>query len=112
MTPTPDGPPPNPNPRRPSFALPAGACDSHCHVYGPFSRLPLPDDRSFTPNDAPEAALRNLHDRLGFPRAVIVQSQGHGFDHRPVLAAMRENPGRYRAVALIRPSDSETTIAE
>lgn len=112
MTPTPDGPPPNPSPRQPGFALPARACDSHCHIYGPFRRFPLPADRSFTPNEAPEAALRSLHGRLGFTRAVIVQSQGHGFDHRPVLAALRENPGRYRGVALIRPSDSEDTIAE
>lgn len=109
---TPDGPPPNPSPRKPGFALPAGACDSHCHIYGPFARFPLPTDRSFTPNETPEAALRSLHKRLGFARAVIVQSQGHGFDHRPVVAALRENPGRYRGVALIRRTDSEAMIAE
>lgn len=112
MTHTPDGPPPNPSPRMPGFALPAHACDSHCHIYGPFAHFPLPADRSFTPNEAPETALRSLHDRLGFARAVIVQSQGHGFDHRPVLAALRENPGRYRGVALIRPTDSDEAIAE
>jgi len=112
MTPTPDGPPPNPNPRKPGFPLPAGACDSHCHIFGPFARFPLPDGRSFTPNEAPETALRSLHDSLGLSRAVIVQSQGHGFDHRSVLAALRENPGRYRGVALIRPGDSEEMIAE
>lgn len=108
----PEGPPPNPNPRKPAFALPAGACDSHCHIFGPFARFPLPDGRSFTPNEAPEAALRSLHDRLGLSRAVIVQSQGHGFDHQPVLAALRENPERYRGVALIRDTDSEQTIAK
>jgi 2-pyrone-4,6-dicarboxylate lactonase len=112
MNHAPDGPPPNPSPRKPGFALPAGACDSHCHIYGPFARFPLPTDRSFTPNETPEAALRSLHKRLGFARAVIVQSQGHGFDHRPVLAALRENPGRYRGVALIRRTDSEAMIAE
>ncbi|MGY6251023.1 amidohydrolase family protein [Bosea thiooxidans] len=111
MTLPPDGLPPNPNPRKPAFSLPAGACDSHCHIYGPFARFPLPADRSFNPHEVPETALRAVHDRLGFARAVIVQSQGHGFDHGPVLAALRDHPGRYRAVALIRRTDSEETIA-
>jgi 2-pyrone-4,6-dicarboxylate lactonase len=108
---TPDGPPPNPNPRKPALALPPGACDSHCHIYGPFERFPLPNDRSFTPNEAPETALRRLHDHLGIDRAVIVQSQGHGFDHRPLLAALATGAGRYRGVALIRPETTEAEIA-
>jgi predicted TIM-barrel fold metal-dependent hydrolase len=108
---SPDGPPPNPNPRRPILALPAGACDSHCHIYGPFDRFPLPAQRSFTPNEAPETALRRLHDHLGFARSVIVQSQGHGFDHRPLLAALEVGAGRYRGVALVRPETAPAEIA-
>ncbi|UFZ04637.1 amidohydrolase family protein [Bradyrhizobium ontarionense] len=81
--------------------LPAGACDAHCHIFGPFDRFPLPDDRSFTPPEAPEAALRRLHDRLGFDRAVIVHSQGHGRDHRPLLDALAAGRGRYRGVAVL-----------
>ena len=109
--PVPAGPPPNPDPRTPTVALPAGACDAHCHIFGPFDRFPLPDDRSFTPNAAPETALRRLHDRLGFARAVIVQSQGHGFDHGAVLAALAAGGGRYRGVALVRPETSPNAIA-
>jgi predicted TIM-barrel fold metal-dependent hydrolase len=104
MTPAPDGPPPLADPTRPTLVLPRGACDGHCHIYGPFDRFPLPDDRSFTPNEAPETALRHLHDHLGIDRAVIVQSTGHGFDHRPLLAALATGAGRYRGVALVKPS--------
>ncbi|POR56880.1 amidohydrolase family protein [Bosea psychrotolerans] len=111
MTPKPDGPPPNPNPRKPVLALPPGACDAHCHIYGPFDRFPLPPERSFTPNAAPETALRRLHDHLGIARAVIVQSQGHGLDHRPLLAALTEGAGRYRGVALLKPDCTEGEIA-
>ncbi|WP_216850888.1 amidohydrolase family protein [Acidisphaera sp. L21] len=93
------------------MTLPPGACDSHVHTYGPFDRFPVPDDRSFTPNEAPETALRHLHDHLGFDRAVIVQSQGHGFDHRPMLEALAIGAGRYRGVALIRPQDTDVDIA-
>ncbi|WP_315832259.1 amidohydrolase family protein [Bradyrhizobium prioriisuperbiae] len=109
--PQPDGPPPHPHPRKPVLALPPGSCDSHCHIYGPFDRFPLPRDRSFTPNEAPETALRRLHGHLGIARAVIVQSQGHGFDHRPLLDALARSAGRYRGVALLKPSCSEEEIA-
>lgn len=112
MTLTADGPPPLLQPRQPNIALPAQACDSHCHIFGPFARFALPDNRSFTPNEAPETALRQLHDHLGFSRAVIVQSQGHGFDHRAVLQALRDGAGRYRGVALIRRTDSDETLAQ
>ena len=108
---SPAGPPPNPNPSQPRLALPPGACDSHCHIFGPFGRFPLPDDRSFTPAEAPEAALRRLHARLGLGRAVIVQSQGHGFDHRPVLEALAGGGKRYRGVALVRPEATPAEVA-
>jgi predicted TIM-barrel fold metal-dependent hydrolase len=111
MTPTPDGPPPLLHPSKPRLRLPALACDAHCHIYGPFDRFPLPDDRSFTPNAAPETALRRLHDHLGIARAVIVQSTGHGFDHRPLLAALETGRGRYRGVALIKPTVPATELA-
>jgi predicted TIM-barrel fold metal-dependent hydrolase len=100
---------PDTNRGKSAITLPAGSCDAHCHIYGPFSRFPLPDDRSFTPNEAPETALRRLHTHFGFDRAVIVQSQGHGFDHRPVLDALATGGGRYRGVALVRPA---TTLGE
>uniref|UniRef100_UPI0038CF8D26 amidohydrolase family protein n=1 Tax=Burkholderia cepacia TaxID=292 RepID=UPI0038CF8D26 len=105
-------PPPLAEPRRPRLQLPANSCDAHCHVFGPFDRYRLPDDRSFDPSAAPEAALRRLHERLGFARAVIVQSQGHGFDHSAMLDALRDGAGRYKGVALVRPSDSDECLAE
>ena len=97
-----ESPPPNPNPRQSTFTPPPNSCNSHCHIYGPFSRYPLPEDRSFTPSQAPETELRRIDDHFGFTRAVFVQSQGHGWDHQPVVDALAAGRGRYRAVALIR----------
>jgi len=104
-------PAPLANPRTPVLQLPPGSCDAHCHIFGPFDRYPLPDDRSFTPPLAPESALRRLHDRFGFARCVIVQSVGHGFDHRPLLDALRTGAGRYAGVALVRPTDPEDRLS-
>jgi 2-pyrone-4,6-dicarboxylate lactonase len=108
---TASGPSAKPVTTAPKLALPARACDAHCHIFGPFSRFPLPDDRSFTPPEAPETALRSLHDRLGLARAVIVHSQGHGRDHRPLLDALAAGGGRYRGVAVLGPETSADDVA-
>ncbi len=56
---------PDPNPIKPSWVLPPGACDAHCHVFGPADRFPYAPDRSYTPPDAPVENLRRLHEHLG-----------------------------------------------
>lgn len=94
-----------------TFRPPPRSCNAHCHVFGPFDRYPIPPDRSFVPPLAPETALRLLDDRLGFDRAVLVQSQGHGFDHRAVFDALAAGACRYRAVALIQESTPIDEIA-
>ena len=49
-----------------AFALPRGACDCHCHVFGPAARFPYAEPRSYTPDDAPLETYIALLDRLGF----------------------------------------------
>jgi predicted TIM-barrel fold metal-dependent hydrolase len=74
--------------RRPGFKLPAGACDAHCHVFGPGAVFPYAPGRRYTPEDAPKEALAALHDHLGVERAVIVQASCHGADNRAMLDAI------------------------
>jgi 2-pyrone-4,6-dicarboxylate lactonase len=94
-------PPPDPNPVKPSFALPPGACDAHCHVFGPAATFPYAADRSYTPPDAPVEALRKLHARLGISRAVIVHASCHGTEMEVTLNAIAESGGAYRGVACV-----------
>lgn len=94
-------PPPLANPSRPRLILPEGACDTHCHVFGPAGRFPYADDRAYTPDDAPKERLAALHDLLGISRTVFVQASCHGFDNSAMLDAIADDPGRYRGVALI-----------
>jgi predicted TIM-barrel fold metal-dependent hydrolase len=87
--------------RRPAFKLPAGACDAHCHVFGPANRFPFAADRRYTPEDAPKEALAALHAHLGVSRAVIVQASCHGTDNRAMLDAIASLPQHYRGVAIV-----------
>ena len=103
--------PPHPAPRRPRLVLPAGACDAHCHIFGPHARFPYAQGRSFTPPDAPREKLRALHDHLGLERAVIVQSVCHGRDHAALLDALASGAGRYRGVALLAPGAGHADVA-
>jgi 2-pyrone-4,6-dicarboxylate lactonase len=66
--------PPDPNPIKPALVLPAGACDAHCHVFGPAAKFPFATDRSYWPTDSPVESSRRLHARLGVSRAVIVHA--------------------------------------
>jgi predicted TIM-barrel fold metal-dependent hydrolase len=81
--------------------MPAGACDAHCHVFGPAHRFPYSPGRSYTPPDAPVENLRALHRHLGIERAVIVQASCHGTDNSATLDAIASSDGAYRGVAMV-----------
>jgi 2-pyrone-4,6-dicarboxylate lactonase len=89
---------PIPNPRKPGFAPPPGACDTHCHIYGPGTRLA----------DCDGERLRALHRHLGFERAVIVQADRTV--RAATLAGIEAGGGRYRGVALVDDSDSDRDL--
>lgn len=93
--------PPDPVPKKPKFALPAGACDAHCHVFGPVWTFPYAVDRAYTPPGAPKETLAAMHRFLGVSRAVIVQASCHGADNRATLDAIAASDGRYRGVAIV-----------
>ena len=94
-------PPPDPNPHAPSFAVPAGATDCHAHVFGPASRYPYQDNRSYTPPDAPLSQLRAMHKALGIQRLVVVAASVHGTNNNPVLDAVAADPENLRGIATV-----------
>lgn len=104
-------PPPNPNPSKPRLALPVGACDTHCHVFGPAAKFPYSEDRAYTPQDAPKDELQRLHAFLGISRVVYVQASCHGFDNRAMLDAISDDPINTRGVALLPLDVSTNEIA-
>lgn len=99
MADAPTIPGPDPHTKTPAFRMPPGACDAHCHIFGPGDKYPYAPGRSYTPPDAPLAAFQALHKKLGVSRAVIVNASVHGTDNRVALDAIAQSNGAYRAVA-------------
>jgi 2-pyrone-4,6-dicarboxylate lactonase len=99
----------HPQPSKPAFALPAGAVDAHCHVFGPGDLFPYAPERKYTPCDAGRDKLYELRDYLGFARNVVVQATCHGSDNRAMIDALVNSGGKARGVATVRP---DVTSAE
>lgn len=91
----------HPHPSIPRLMLPDGACDAHCHVFGPAARFPFASERTYTPVDAPKETLAALHAKLGLTRAVVVQASCHGTDNAAMLDAIAASDGRWRGVAMV-----------
>lgn len=96
----------------PSFAMPAGACDSHVHVFGPHTRFPLHPARKYTPGEATVESLRTLHDALGIERVVLVQPNPYLFDNRCLLDSLAQMGERARAVVAIDDTTPDDTLSQ
>jgi 2-pyrone-4,6-dicarboxylate lactonase len=101
----------DPEPTRPTFVLPAGAVDAHCHVFGPGDVFPYADERKYTPCDAGKDQLFALRDFLRVDKNVIVQATCHGTDNRAMLDALRAARGRARGVATVEPTVSDDELS-
>ncbi len=100
----------HPSPGKPKQRLPAGACDSHVHVFGPSSVFPYAKGAPFIPHDAPKEKLFAMHAVLGIEHCVIVQSTCHGFDNSAVADAIKAKNGAYCGVALAPVSVDEREL--
>ncbi len=106
-------PPPHADPHPPwAFTPPPGACDAHCHVFGPAARFPFAPERRYTPPDAGVELLARLHTRLGLSRAVIVQASCHGTDNAALLDALHRGAGRYAGVAMVDDATTDEELGE
>lgn len=101
---------PDPDTRTPDYRPPAGACDAHCHIFGPGDVYPYAPDRSYTPPDAPLERFRELQATLGLSRAVLVNASCHGTDNTVILDAIAESGGSYRGVANVGSSITDSEL--
>lgn len=92
------------------FILPPGACDCHMHVYAPgFSLAPT---ATFQPPMATVADYREVQQRLGLERVVVVQPTGYGFDNACTLDALAQLGASARGVAVVPPDVADSTLDE
>ena len=87
-------------PRKPSFALPAGAVDCHAHVFAQREIRPTRRPALHAAAGVPADYL-NLLDTLGIARAVIVQSGVHGTNNNVIVDAIAQSDDRLKGIALI-----------
>lgn len=79
----------------------AGACDCHMHIYDP--RF-TPGAGAHAPTrKATVADYREIRERLGLSRVVVVQSTAYGTDNACTLDAMKQLGGSARGVAVVAP---------
>ena len=90
-------------PSPPGFAVPAGSCDCHVHLFGPHEHYALSKKRLYTPAPATVSDLLSMLDAAGMARAVLVQPSAYANDNRCQLDALAAHPDRFRVVAVIDP---------
>jgi 2-pyrone-4,6-dicarboxylate lactonase len=95
-----------------SFAMPAGACDCHAHVLGPFDRYPLAQVRPYDPPPAPAEALREMMARMGLQRIVIAHVSAHGMDLSATLHAIEAFGEQARGTAMLLPTATDQRLQE
>lgn len=99
------------NPTKPTFQVPAGAVDAHCHVFGPGDTFPFAPERKYTPCDASWQQLFDLRDFLGFEKNVVVQATCHGADNSALLDVLARSNDKARGVVTVRPDITEEELS-
>jgi len=102
----------HPNPSQPSFQVPEGSVDAHCHVFGPANTFPYAAERKYTPVDAPKEKLFALRDHLGFSKNVIVQASCHGKDNAALIDALLAANDNARGVAVVSPDITDEALVD
>jgi predicted TIM-barrel fold metal-dependent hydrolase len=95
-----------------NFKVPAGACDSHVHVFPDPARFPFWSGRGYTPPVATADDLLALQHALHLDRVVIVTPSVYGTDNGATLDGMRQlGRKRARGVAVIGPATTPALIS-
>jgi predicted TIM-barrel fold metal-dependent hydrolase len=75
--------------------------DCHAHVFGPYARYPLTQDRSYTPPEAPIDAYLTHLDALGLNHGVLVNPSAYANDTRLLFDALALHR-QLRGVVVVR----------
>ena len=95
---------------RPKIRVPAGACDTHMHIYD--DRYPPSEKAWLFPENFLVEDYRKVQAALGLERTVIVQPVTYGFDNRCTLDAVRAFGDAARAVVTVPTTTTDEQLAD
>jgi predicted TIM-barrel fold metal-dependent hydrolase len=95
-----------------NFDVPAGACDTHTHVFGDPQHFPFAAVRAYTPEPASVAEMRALHSALHTDRVVVVHPSVYGTDNSCTLDGMKQLGSIARGIAVIDEKTPESALDE
>ena len=95
---------------KPRLKAPPGACDTQMHFYGAADEYPVAPTALFLPPPASVEQYRELQQRLGLQRVVVVQPSAYGKDNRCTLDAMAALGENARGVAVVDDSVTEAEL--
>ena len=84
---------------KPRLVAPAGACDTHIHIFD--ERYRTAPTAVYQPPHRPTSAYLEVQAALGLQRVVVVQTSVYGFDNACVLEAMAAIGAGARGVAVV-----------
>jgi predicted TIM-barrel fold metal-dependent hydrolase len=97
---------------RVSFDVPPGATDCAVHVFGDLKRHPYWAGRTYTPEPATVAELKQVMRSLRLDRVVVVQASTYGTDNSCVVDSIGELGSGARGVAVIDDKTTEASLEE
>jgi predicted TIM-barrel fold metal-dependent hydrolase len=95
-----------------SIVVPPGATDCAVHVFADTKRHPYWERRTYTPEPATVAELKQVMRALGVDRVVVVQASTYGTDNSCMIDSIRELGAGARGVAVIDDKTTEASLDE
>jgi predicted TIM-barrel fold metal-dependent hydrolase len=93
-----------------AFEVPAGACDSHTHIFADPAKFPFFAGRAYTPEPALPEEMAALHKALHVQRVVIVAPSVYGTDNSATLFGMKARGADARGIAVIDEHTPESEL--
>lgn len=97
------------NARKPALAVPAGATDTHIHVYQ--EKVPPAPGGPPLPGHFPVEKYREVQRRLGLSRVVVVQPNAYQFDNSVTLEGIRAFGSEAKGIGVVGLDVKEAEIA-
>jgi 2-pyrone-4,6-dicarboxylate lactonase len=97
---------------RPTFAMPAGAWDTHVHIFGPADRYPHVERPHYTLPDGNLTQYQTLMPVIGIERFAIVQPSFYGTDNSCLLDTLDKTGDMARGVVMMESDIADSELED